>query len=655
MIFILGATLFEVITFSYVSGGLPKYFMLELVYLFIIATVIFIMPLPIISAFLCFGVLVFQGIFSYININLFQKYGDFFTFDLFAYKADFGGAMRFSDFELTSIGWLIGAGVVIVTALVFVLFGIKAKVDFKRQSVVSHAAVLLFCACFAPVMYALSVNTLSVEAESERAIALDDRGLYENMTSKNAYFYKFGFYPFYIRNGFLSMPFGDTEVPTDTAKLIEYFSTDAAPEANAYTGIDEGNNLIVMMLESCDSFMVDEKYTPTLYKVFNSGIQLSQNYNQAKTDYAEAAVILGSYPGANKYNLVTAWRDVDAKSKADGSSAADYYAFSLAHKLKADGVEQTGYFHLNEGNFYSRSFTHTDFGFDNLYFPKEERYYDRFWDGSTDYRYPAERASGVEYERYNYVENWALPESWFLADHIDEFMPTDKRFFSFMTTIHAHGCYNEERLTPLTRVYYDSIDTADLAGIDKKLHEPYKVALAMAMVLDDSVRYMLDELAARGLSDKTTVLFYADHNAYMNSMAYLVRDSGLTEPRTFKIPAAILSPDAGDVKVDKFTTAFDYTPTLLNLFGIDYNQNLYAGYDAFSQNKSVVISKIGGVFDENYYTYDLVEVLGKSDGATDADFNAYQTNYLAVKERMKKIAALYDETQTLQILNAIPV
>lgn len=155
------------------------------------------------------------------------------------------------------------------------------------------------------------------------------------------------------------------------------------------------------------------------------------------------------------------------------------------------------------------------------------------------------------------------------------------------------------------------------------------------MGLDEAVGDVLKELKARGIEDKTTILLYSDHYSYMNNLSQnfkgLVEADHIIETNT--IPFIISSPglkregydilEYGKEKVNsRFCSAYDIVPTIFDLLGVEFNQNLYIGHSLFSpaeytyqavnsqgeeetRELFVYYSNLGGLFSSDIYAYDL--------------------------------------------------
>lgn len=625
-LFCLSAVAIEFLTFRLMGlSVLPKYFALDLTLIMAVGVVIFCLPHLTAAAVAASVIIAAQSVVSFCNVNLFWTYGDIFSWDLIEYAKEAVAVISFNTIKpVFLIGYIVLA-VAYGAGLFAVCYFVPGSLDKRRQGYAMMAMVFLVAAIFAPTAYMAQLDRLYVDTESTTVIRANDKELYRELKYKNAFFYKFGTYPMYFKNIILGQRVGAEADDIDQSLLYDYYNVGKTAPRTEYWGLDSGNNLVVVMLESMDEVLLHPKYTPVLSGLMGKSINFTNYHAQAKTDISEASVVLGSYPSAK--NLVSE-RD-EIKQLIDGDSGgtgevdiSGALGFSLPNRLKAAGFDTTAYFHPSLRSFYGRGETHNNYGFDRLFF--EDSY------------------SHENFGEFDYIEDWSYPEAWFVRSAADDMFPTEGRFFSFMTTINAHGAYGT--LSPHSQKFFDKIDDKDFADIEEESYYlTYKRALSEAMVVDEGIAEILSQLKSRGLEDNTTLLVYADHNAYMDDISYLIKGTTTHEPDSFRIPAFVYSPNlAQGVEVDKFMVAFDLMPTVMQLLGIDYNPDYYMGISAFEESESVMISKIGGIFNDIFYTTDAIEVLYSREGATQEQFSAFQAKYLAAADKQKVINMLYE-------------
>jgi arylsulfatase A-like enzyme len=542
--------------------------------------------------------------------------------------------------EITPFIFLVlGFITVSVLGLVFIR---RAKIAWSSHFAVWISFVFFLSCSILPHAYTLRVNNLHIDTTSDWVIRQNDVELYKSMRHKNTFFRKFGTFPLLLENVLSGKPFGGDSASIE--ELLEFFNGgEYYPHIPQRWAIDEGNNVIVVMMESVESYMIHPIYTPTLYNLRNQGIDLANFHSKQKTDVSEAAVVLGSYP-SNK-NFVQAaddWLTLgssvwDELAPNTGGELTRFFASTTNH-LRANGFDTARYFHPNFAYMYRRYTTHPAYGFDMVKFIED------YQDEVLAMREPGDT------NQYR----WETPERWFIDAAKNEIMPTDKRFFSFITTINSHGDYKYSDLTPDTLKLFYSMNDANLAFHGHNKFAEYKVALAKTMQVDLGVKFLMEELGRRicetdgvPLADKTTLVFYTDHLSHHHQIYELKNpsSSAINQSPTHQLPAFIYSPNLSGVKVEKFTNPFDLVPTIFQLLGIEARMNRYFGYCVFdTENTSVIYSKTGGILNDKFFTDDATfqGILWRRYGATDNDFRVFQTEFLRLEHKMRIFNALYD-------------
>ena len=124
----------------------------------------------------------------------------------------------------------------------------------------------------------------------------------------------------------------EPKVPIETTKSTKTTGPLLVFEKSPFFGLLEGKNIITIMLESGQSFAVNEHLTPNLYRLTREGLYFANNYSENKTNQSEMIAIAGNYPSVNF-----------------SPSLYDYdFSFSLAELLNDT---YNTYFHDNEPSF----------------------------------------------------------------------------------------------------------------------------------------------------------------------------------------------------------------------------------------------------------------------------------------------------------------
>jgi phosphoglycerol transferase MdoB-like AlkP superfamily enzyme len=176
--------------------------------------------------------------------------------------------------------------------------------------------------------------------------------------------------------------------------------------------------------------------------------------------------------------------------------------------------------------------------------------------------------------------------------------------------------------------------------------------MAASMDLDKMMEMLLGRLETLDKLDDTTIVLFSDHNAYYYDFTFSIREldpDDETNPENYHLPALIFDrklktalAQKGITQIEKFTTAYDIAPTVLNLFGIDYNPGWYTGTDLFSPEETILISKLTGIFNNHYYTIDGENVLYTAPGSTPEDWADFQRNLGKALEKKRYTDLMFE-------------
>jgi len=158
-------------------------------------------------------------------------------------------------------------------------------------------------------------------------------------------------------------------------------------------------------------------------------------------------------------------------------------------------------------------------------------------------------------------------------------------------------------------------------------HNNFYYYSACVMEFDKALGEIMRQLDVRGLLDDTVLLLYGDHNTYYSSLSNYVKniDNEKAENYTnlYRVPCMIYYPNMTEianflnsekankvgsryiisssnygtkVQVKKFSCTADIMPTLMDLLGINYYENLYFGHSIFDDEVSVLYSRAYDMF-----------------------------------------------------------
>lgn len=426
-----------------------------------------------------------------------------------------------------------------------------------------------------------------------------------------------------IGNGIYQVMSGRTVINYSDLSDVDDFIYKERMVKSDYNGISEGNNLILILIESGEWYpftMYPDKTQilyPNLTKFMKEGLIATNFYQKEKTDVSEALSVLGNYPTGKYVNY---------------DFAENSYPFALPSILKnSDENMVVKSYHANYGDFYNRYNLHKSWGFESL--------------------------TGIdEMNKFGVEDTWQHKKGERNLDSItfnkmkSEMFPKDDRFFSFILSFTMHGYYGKrETLEP----YYKILDeNGILLNIEDKNDEYLKTYMAALMDFDKAVGEMMSYLEETKKLDDTTIIMYSDHNTYYNSLSYYAKDiKEKYHSELYHIPMMIYDKkltekyvsENGTNKITKFTTTADITPTVLDVFGLDGWKNLYFGNTIFDKNlESIVFSRNYGIFiSDKLVGYSLNSLRYKDKNITDEDLKDFEKRALVHLEKLEYIDKIY--------------
>jgi len=362
--------------------------------------------------------------------------------------------------------------------------------------------------------------------------------------------------------------------------LNNYFINRPITEKNDYTGLFEGKNLIVLMLESVSFAVFDEAYKdyfPTLYKLQSEGISGVNNFspkNNCATGESEMTSAISLYSIETTCTVNTYKKNV--------------YPEALLSMFKNNGYYTSAYHDYTE-QYYYRSVFEPNFG-SSAYYGVEEL--------------------GMKYNPL--YKEWPSDVT-FIDSALPKFINED-RFASYLVTVTSHSpyMYNSE----WGNAYLDLFDDLDMDKSSKRY-------LSKVKVVDLALQKLLESLEEKGILDDTVIVLFGDHYPYalsdkeFASIAKYDIDENQEVDRT---PFIIYNSATDAQIITKYTSPLDYTPTLLNLFGIEYDPRHYLGNDIFSDYEDFVLFPDNSWQSEyGFYSANKGEFIAKSETKTLSD------------------------------------
>ena len=335
---------------------------------------------------------------------------------------------------------------------------------------------------------------------------------------------------------------------SDILKATDEYLSNATPtRKNNYTGLLKDYNLITICAESFCPWFISEELTPTLYKLSHTGILFENYYGtfQSVTTNGEYTMCMGLYPDMSR-------------TKTDSSfnvAGTNYLPFCLGNALKGMGY-QTWAYHDYIGDFYNRNITHANMG----------------------YTFKA-ADSGLDIKI-----DWPSSDLEMMEASVDDYINSGEPFHAYYMTFSGHYQYNWDNA--MSAKNHDAVK-------DLPYSEPVKAYIACNLELEYALEYLMQRLEEAGVADKTCIVLTNDHYPYGLTEDEYNELAGQTLDTTFeKYRNSFICYVPGlseNIVVDEYCSTADILPTLLNLFGVDYDSRLLAGTDVLSSGIHVAV------------------------------------------------------------------
>lgn len=445
--------------------------------------------------------------------------------------SSFGNAGEGTDYA-SSVLEKIGASELLVL-FALILFGVAVTVlmgripPMKRRFRIQTCAILLclfLCIQFVlPFGIGMPLSGFTWTPEN------NSRYVYDSYLDKKACLDIAGYYQYLsldFYNCFLAPVFADLDGQRQA--VDDFFENYSSPCGdNEFTGIFEGRNVVLVMLESMDYLAIyNEENTPTIHKMMAEGINFTNYYAPL---YGDGATF------SNEFALNTG-----IITPTNGKAVYNYfdndYEYSLPNLFKGGGYTVNSY-HENHGDFYSREKLHHSLGY--------EKYYSFYDYGGSGY--------DVAFDTY-------LTET---PDLLSDFLGEEKDapFFNFFITYSAHlPYYYGDGLVKYA--YRELVDKGDL----KDNSEDLNCLRAKARITDRALAELIE-----ACPEDTVFVCATDHYCYGLSDETKDRELGKEENLRQRVPFFIYSKGGGytPMTVDKYCANVDVLPTLVNLMALD--------------------------------------------------------------------------------------
>ena len=364
------------------------------------------------------------------------------------------------------------------------------------------------------------------------------------------------------------------ETNSNISAIHQYVSKQAGSSVNQYTGMFEGYNLIMICAESWSSYMITEELTPTLYMMSNNGFVFNNFYGTFKsiTTNGEYAFCTGLMPN-------TVGKTNDLKTNSTFMLSMDKYMPYCMGNVFSDMGARTYAYHSNNGSYYVREQTHPNMGYDVLRF-LDKSIVDGVVDKTTKLKYTTKRPNSDEETILQTMPDYLT--------NLDENGKV-KQFHAYYMTYSGHHPYYDVTETDKTRnpMVFQNREIVDSLPVSSHV----KGYIAANLELENMMKELLKGVEAAGCLENTVIVLTNDHYPYGltdKEFRELATFTGKKIESTYGIyENSFICYNAGmaeKVVVDTPCCTVDIIPTLLNLFGVDYDSRLLAGTDVLDPN-----------------------------------------------------------------------
>lgn len=479
--------------------------------------------------------------------------GYYILFSEMMWISDFRYASEGSDYFSVLLsypaGWWLSVGLMIAVGAVMLWKFPKWKLSYANGTIsLLLAAAMGVSACFLPNVVFLRDSSIRYSG-SDYGRAQSGEAAYVNMFNTHRLYQVCGLYQTAVKDIYANVIYPSTPAYVQAQaeaneKIDAYFEEREESGDNEMTGILEGKNVVLVLMESMDDWLLGE-YTPTINRLMSEGINFTKFYTPG-------------YGGVRTFNTEFCINTGSFLSSA-GGYAFDYvnndYSQSLASLLTEEGYSAKT-FHYNDPSFYSRGVYSLSMGYEEYVC-------------YADYIDPEDE--DLLYDDQLLFDNEELSDEFFREE--------EDLTLNFIITRSAHLSYKYNEVLS----YWGLKQYPEFRGLTG--NEEEDCAYLKARLVDDLFARLLEELEEEGELEDTVIIAVTDHYTYgIYDEDMMMERSGVEEALLLEnTPCFIWSADMDAVEVDKVLNTSDLLPTVLNMLGVETDDD-YIGQDAFDDS-----------------------------------------------------------------------
>ncbi len=335
--------------------------------------------------------------------------------------------------------------------------------------------------------------------------------------------------------------------------INKYIKNRTITSYNDHTGMFEGKNIIVIMMESVGEIIINKDLYPNFYKMYSEGISFKNNFSPRNS----------CATGNNEFSGMTSLYTIQNNCTANVFSSNKYFT-SIFNLFKNAGYK-TSSMHDYTEQYYVRSVIHKNLGSDAYY-----------------------NVNDLNIPYYNEYKNWASDEDFMSAAMDITLSDTNNTpFMLWLTTVSPHQPYNQS-----------SVEGDKYLSITEGMGYSMELRRYMSKLktFDNSLGILLDRLNEAGALDDTVIVMYGDHYPYglKNKDISDILTYDLSDYEVERTPMVIYNTQIKSEVVEKYSSYINLTPTVANLFNLDFDPRYYMGTDVFSDEYLNIVTFADG-------------------------------------------------------------
>ncbi|TAA70660.1 LTA synthase family protein [Planococcus salinarum] len=489
----------------------------------------------------------------YGNVAFYRFFSDFITLPLLFQTQNFG------DLKSSAAASIFWTDIFYFSDFLIVLLAVKFLPTVKITSNISSVQRKAYFILSAALMF---FNLGLAEAERPQLLT---RSFDREMLVKNIGMYNYHLYDVYVQSK--SQAQRALANGSELVEVTNYVSSTQAEPSEEMHGIAEDRNLIVVTLESLQTFVMNNEMNGETITPFMNDLTKDEDtiyfpnfYHQTglgKTSDSEFLLENSLYPR--------------------GGSAVFFTHSGNTYNSMAEKLGENGYFtnvqHANTGSFWNR---------DIMYKAMD---IDEFQDVAS---FTIGEGEAV---------NWGMKDTPFMEQSVEHMAEMPQPFYSRLITLTNHHPF-----------YLDEEDKyiSEFDSNSGTLNRYFQTA----RYLDEAVKELFDDLKEKGLYENSIIVMYGDHYGISENhneamSQYLGKEiTPYENAQLQKVPMFVHIPGYGEGYVDeKVSGQIDMRPTILNLMGLESDDDIQFGDDLFSEEyEEFTVFRDGRfVTDENVY------------------------------------------------------